>query len=1800
MMEGAEVSMKQVLVPVDRPIRSGRVVLASALLLVGLVAPARGQGVCYTGPTSIYDLCGTATFNQPYELKPAKSSYFVAEDRPYLVLCGSNDLTVFDATNPASPVSLVSAHIPWDWTNINVSGSTHEPYITHISNIATLDGFPYALAMLGPYGWDFLHLNGAASGFLGHGYRPDTKLPGSGYTAAALFQAGTTIYAVGQMLDQKSIDSGDISLRIYAIGGRSPLGGTIDTASLTPATIGPGVRVPVGSATDAPGFTGTEFPVSGGLWVGVMNDLSGTPILIARTASTSSGLVVDISSPNAPNPLAVLTNKTLMGGTWALDPKRSALWVGSWASTLVNGYVLDARLLPQVLPPQYPSVNYNPAGPPLTGQTSTMSVAGDLLVASGSGVVGYLSLGGSGQPQLLPALVPFTGLSGRVCLNDGYVETYNNVKAFVVGGNYYVCRAMQVDADVVGVGGSCMATTPVPAFTVSGGEAAASCLLATGWTPDGRGFPGDTFTITDASGGQWTSATLDIQFQGQSIGGSFPTTITPRQVVTWATAAAMAPGDYSVVLGNFTPAATPDSKSKEIMLCAAPAAAAQVTGVQPGSTGNWNTTPPFTYLTGDNVQVSALAPTISQGNPTVYTWSVQDAMTQTWGTAQNGPSINVPLPQPGTYQAFVAVQYGFPGVPDPTTCAGAPATVTLSTTNYTSCAAVPLPSNPFSVSQITVSDGTTTATAATNLNPPTLLRGNPITFSATYRVAGTYTPAFVWGFNGASTPPAPSADLTTTPGTVKGVIPANTLSVSTGNNAEFLQAIATPVGGGQAVDLTGNGGTVLFNVTDCVTPGQATNTAPGNGAQNVTAGTVTFSWTGPSTGTGPFTYKVKPSPNPFNMTLCSSVAPTTSCTYPVSAGTTLTWQVITNNSCGSATSASTPTSFTTASPPPTPTPTPTPPPSGNLSLRASPNPATAGQNVTFSFSPSLSLSGDSLTVYFGDGQSQTVSYPCLVCNVASHTYSNTNTQAFTVSASGIAGGASVSGSTSVTVQVVCTAPAAPTASFTYSPAQVRAGQPVQFVDTSGGLPSSWSWTFGDGAPPLIPGHSSSQQNPTNTFASVGTYTIALTVTNCKGSSATSQQITVVSSCDQTVVPTASFTWPTGAVDGFPEQQQPYAGQAVTLTDTSTNSPISWAWAFGDGGTSSQQNPAHAYAAAQTYTVKLTATNCVDPSAEVAQPVTIYPDVRHVNADFTWGSDPLTVGAPVTLTANTGPSYGDPDTFTWTFDDGTAPQSGALASIPHTFTCAGPHTVTLTASRSNDAAATAAATHTLTVTGQPQCAPLAVMTVNAASTPGQNATFWRTDVRIFNPSAQSSKVTVEFVPVNAGSKSGPGESTTLAPNATWVLDDILGTALTQGFVGAGVTKAALRFTSDNTVPIVVSDTFTPAPSGSGQYGQATPGIEVVPTTTPPVLWIAGIRNNGITMGFRTNYSLVNLRSDVGVQNLTFTLFDQTGTAVATQTTSMNTLEYRQDSLANLFGGAPAAVSPDPLAVRVEVPTGSDVQAYVSVMDNLTGDPVLIPAVPPPTSPIFLPAVGHTPGLNGTVWRADLQITNPDGAAPHTWEIKYLPRSGTGAFRSVTLAPQATMRMDDLLSWVFNGLLSADASTSGVVRIAPADGSLVYPIVQARSFNQTPNGTFGQNITPITGNMGVAAGQGERLVLTGMSSQDIARTNLGFVNLSDTSSVVFSVIFYDEGGNVLNPLDGQSNPIPYTISLGVGGWDQDLLENRFKNTAGWPALGVNLKAISAVIQVTGGGPGTAYATVIDSQTGDPNFILAQPAP
>jgi len=78
---------------------------------------------------------------------------------------------------------------------------------------------------------------------------------------------------------------------------------------------------------------------------------------------------------------------------------------------------------------------------------------------------------------------------------------------------------------------------------------------------------------------------------------------------------------------------------------------------------------------------------------------------------------------------------------------------------------------------------------------------------------------------------------------------------------------------------------------------------------------------------------------------------------------------------------------------------------------------------------------------------------------------------------------------------------APVASFSLTPAAPLAGQTIQLTDSSSGSPVSWAWNFGDGA-------FSSVQNPTHTYASPGSYSVTLSVTNPSGSNSTSKSITV--------------------------------------------------------------------------------------------------------------------------------------------------------------------------------------------------------------------------------------------------------------------------------------------------------------------------------------------------------------------------------------------------------------------------------------------------------------------------------------------------------------------------------------------------------------------------------------------------------------------------------------------------------------------------------------------------------------------
>ena len=152
--------------------------------------------------------------------------------------------------------------------------------------------------------------------------------------------------------------------------------------------------------------------------------------------------------------------------------------------------------------------------------------------------------------------------------------------------------------------------------------------------------------------------------------------------------------------------------------------------------------------------------------------------------------------------------------------------------------------------------------------------------------------------------------------------------------------------------------------------------------------------------------------------------------------------------------------------------------------------------------------------------------------------------------------------------VACAEP--PVASLTTDKTKVATGEPVQFTSKSTGEITSWSWDFGDG-------NTSTQQNPSHAYAEKGNYTATLTVSNKAGSHATTVFINVLEPVK------ANFSVPETKVK---------LGSSIQFVDESSGDIDSWSWDFGDGGSSTEQNPAHTYNNAGTYTVSLTVSNAV--------------------------------------------------------------------------------------------------------------------------------------------------------------------------------------------------------------------------------------------------------------------------------------------------------------------------------------------------------------------------------------------------------------------------------------------------------------------------------------------------------------------------------------------------------------------------------------------------------------------------------
>lgn len=286
-----------------------------------------------------------------------------------------------------------------------------------------------------------------------------------------------------------------------------------------------------------------------------------------------------------------------------------------------------------------------------------------------------------------------------------------------------------------------------------------------------------------------------------------------------------------------------------------------------------------------------------------------------------------------------------------------------------------------------------------------------------------------------------------------------------------------------------------------------------------------------------------------------------------------------------------------------------------------------------------------------------------------------------------------------------------------------------FVNSSANA-NSYSWQFGDGA-------TSSEVNPSHTYAEDGTYTVSLSATNDCGTVTTTQTVSVVtpptagfsaanaSGCAPLTVQfsnessenASSFLWEfPGGSPATSTEENPvvtYASTGIysaTLTVTNsagsntfsqtslvtvTTTPVagftfatsnnavnftnissnasSYSWSFGDGNTSAAENPVHSYAQDGTYTVTLSATNNCGTVLATQTVEIVTPPIAGFSASGNTGCAPLTVQFSNESSENA-------TSFAWQFPGG-APASSSEENPVVTYEQPGTYAVILMVSNS---------------------------------------------------------------------------------------------------------------------------------------------------------------------------------------------------------------------------------------------------------------------------------------------------------------------------------------------------------------------------------------------------------------------------------------------------------------------------------------------------------------------------------------
>ena len=611
-------------------------------------------------------------------------------------------------------------------------------------------------------------------------------------------------------------------------------------------------------------------------------------------------------------------------------------------------------------------------------------------------------------------------------------------------------------------------------------------------------------------------------------------------------------------------------------------------------------------------------------------------------------------------------------------------------------------------------------------------------------------------------------------------------------------------------------------------------------------------------------------------------------------------------------------------------------------------------------------------------------------------------------------------------------------------------------------------------------------------------------------------------------------------------------------------------------------------------------NCNDERGDFSDVVGVFvipPQSRNGSAEVgTEGSVVQTIflpgaGAPLQFVATV-----DKPWLTVTPSSGTLPTTGITLTVTAdpTVLALGTNTGTVKVAYSGAGKTTSLANTVSTVpisisivtpvtpAGKGTPPPDALIIPAVAHAEGANESFFESDIRVTNLSAQTMKYSVNFTPSGTdGTQKGSSSTIEIGPNQTLALDDILATLFGSGSTSVigmleirptSTQSSSTGVKSTQLSTVASSRTYNLTPNGTfGQYIPALPYASFVGKSTTSTPTILSLQQIAQSASYRTNFGFAEASGQPAT--LSMRVYDTGNHLLATIPVSLQAGEHKQVN-AMLAANGIDNLADGRVEIEVTSSTGK-VTAYASTVDNRTNDPLMVwPVVKGATTSnrFTLPGMA-TINTGAANWRSDVRLFNAGAATSAT--LTYYPQGNPGApiTKEITLDAGEVEVIDDILGGLF---AQPNGAGGSVVVTTPNNAPIV---ASARTYNQTTSGTYGQFIPGVTAAQSI--GNGDRaLQILQLEQSSRIRTNIGFAETTG-QPVTIEVS--------LTQSDTKSTPI----------LTYELAPHEFRQVplSAFPIGDALYNARVSVKVVGGAGRVTAYGSAIDMITQDPTYVPAQ---